>query len=750
MSIDGWGCPAADGEAKKDGAADAKQSAGDVPPWPADAIAAATTPVMDRLCGKASDALPQCHVLSATVDASGLAVGLPEGVMGNSEVGHLTMGAGQAQFQDLVRINLSIKDGSFAKNGALLAALEHAKTSSSSRVHFLGLVSDAGVHAHIEHLKAYLKAAKAAGVENAYVHFFSDGRDTPPTSGASYVTQLNEFMAQNKYGRIASLMGRYYAMDRDKRWERTQRAYEALVAGVDCTPASLDGEGGAPKVESLMAQRYAADMTDEFMLPIRVGGSDGLITDHDTLIFIDFRADRMRQIVQSFAAEEGATLPFTTRVTQPKALYVAQTTLYSGEFAHLPVIFPPQIMRNTLAEWLSSHRLSQFHCAETEKYAHVTFFFNGGVEKVYDGEDRKLVSSPSVATYDLAPAMSVKEVGTEVVRAIDQNRYAFVMCNLAPPDMVGHTGKYHETVTACEATDVVIGKIADACVRNDYVLVVTSDHGNAEEMVDRVTGKPRTSHTTNFVPLCIANAGDQFELGRAEGTLADIAPSVLQLMELPIPSEMTGSSMLKVVPSSNVNSGAAVVTPVEAALYSIDGKASKVTHELPTSAAESAKSPRKKARRDTEEAVDAKPAKRKDETSTSQESSAAKKKREDHDTHFFHITSWEAWERVHAAGVKELRADSLDGAEGFIHCSTEAQLEGTLNRFFAGATGPLAIVHINGDKLTSALKWEVGVVGLPPFPHVYGPINMSAITSTTKLNAKLKYTSADVPTIVKE
>lgn len=492
------------------------------------AILRAKTPNVDHLSKSP---------IFAELDASGLEVGLPKGVMGNSEVGHLTIGSGRVEFQDLVRINLTIEDGSFGKQPALVGALDNAK-KGNGRIHFLGLVSDGAVHSHIDHLFVFLQLAQQAKIPNSFVHFFSDGRDTKPTSGVQYIRQLQDFMKSHNYGSIATLMGRFYAMDRDKRWDRIHVAYDAMIGGV--------GEAVTEeKLISAVEARYAAGENDEFLKPFIVN-KEGLIKDGDTLIFIDFRSDRMREIVETL----GVKPPFDlgTSVALPKSLHVVQMTKYNADF-RMPIIFPPQSMDNVLAEWLSKHGLKQFHTAETEKYAHVTFFFNGGVEQAFPLEDRKLVASPQVKTYDLKPDMSVAQVADSVVEAMASGVYPFVMCNMAPPDMVGHTGMFDPAVVAVEATDKAIGVIFEACKKYGYVLAITADHGNAEEMEDE-TGKPKTSHTTNPVFFIVAGEGDKvnlngLELVSKQGGLKDVAPSILKVMGLPIPVEMTGKSLLK-------------------------------------------------------------------------------------------------------------------------------------------------------------------------------------------------------------
>uniref|UniRef100_A0A914UJ64 2,3-bisphosphoglycerate-independent phosphoglycerate mutase n=1 Tax=Plectus sambesii TaxID=2011161 RepID=A0A914UJ64_9BILA len=390
------------------------------------AILNAKTPVMDKLC---SGNWTQ-------IEAHGEHVGLPDGLMGNSEVGHLNIGAGRVIYQEIVRINLTIKKGELVKNNALKAAAENAK-KGNGRLHLLGLVSDGGVHSHIDHMFALIKAVKELGVPNTFVHFFGDGRDTSPNSGVGFLKQTQDFLKEEKYGKLATMVGRYYAMDRDKRWERIQVAYEALVAG-EGEKATEDG------VADIIKERYAKDETDEFLKPIVIG-DDGRIQDNDTLVFFDYRADRMREIVETFGIERH----FKTETKHPSGLNITGMTQYNADFP-FPALFPPQSQKNVLAEWLAAQGLSQFHCAETEKYAHVTFFFNGGVEKQFENEERCMVPSPKVATYDLQPEMNAAGVADKMVEQIKAKKHPFIMCNFAPPDMVGHTGVYDAAVKACE------------------------------------------------------------------------------------------------------------------------------------------------------------------------------------------------------------------------------------------------------------------------------------------------------------
>lgn len=487
------------------------------------AILNAKTPVMDGF------AATEGHYL--TLFASGLHVGLPDGLMGNSEVGHLNIGAGRVVFQDIVRIHLDVKNHAIDKNPHFVEVCNHAK-SATGRLHLLGLVSDGGVHAHIDHMFAILEAAKAHAVPNTFIQFFGDGRDTSPTSTVKYVQQVLDKTRALGYGSLATIVGRYYAMDRDNRQERIQVAYEGLVQGT--------GEKTTPAdVVKLIQSRYDAPegkrQTDEFLTPIIVD-EGGRIKDGDTLLFLNFRADRAREITEALGLQPN----FKTAVI-PKNLKVYTMTVYKKEFP-FTALYAPVVPKNVLAEWLAAQGKSQVHCAETEKYAHVTFFFNGGQEKAFLQEHRILVPSPKVATYDLQPEMSCFGVADEMVKVINEKKHPFVMCNFAPPDMVGHTGVYEAAVKACEATDTAIGRVRDACVSNGYVLLVTADHGNAE-LMKTPDGKPVTKHTTNKVPFCMVGP-KKFAKPDHDAALCDVAPTVLALMGIPQPPEMTGKSLL--------------------------------------------------------------------------------------------------------------------------------------------------------------------------------------------------------------
>ncbi|EGN93525.1 hypothetical protein SERLA73DRAFT_78418 [Serpula lacrymans var. lacrymans S7.3] len=490
-----------------------------------------------------------------TLSAHGVAVGLSEGLMGNSEVGHLNIGAGRIVWQDIVRIDVAIKKRLFHKNETILASIKRAK-EGNGRLHLAGLISDGGVHSHISHLFALLETAKENEVPHTYIHFFADGRDTAPRSATIYANQLQDFIDKEGYGQIATVVGRYYAMDRDKRWERVKVAVDGLIKGEG--EALSKEEGLIDKIE----ERYKKDETDEFLKPIIVNGDDGRIKESDTLFFFNYRSDRMREIATLLGK-----LDTPIELDIPKDLHISTMSRYNAEFP-FTVAFPPQAMTNVLAEWLGKQGVKQSHIAETEKYAHVTFFFNGGVEKQYPLEERHMIPSPKVATYDLEPGMSVQNVADKVAEVLKNGENEFVMCNFAPPDMVGHTGDYQAAVKAITKTDAAVGTIAAACKETGYVLLITADHGNAEQMLNAETGAPHTAHTTNKVPfimvggtgLKFAEEGGKEEEGKEEGdkgikekaqeeeeeegALADVAPTVLAIMGLPQPEEMTGRSLL--------------------------------------------------------------------------------------------------------------------------------------------------------------------------------------------------------------
>ncbi|KAM7186993.1 BPG-independent PGAM [Naviculisporaceae sp. PSN 640] len=505
--IDGWGIPSE--ESPKDG----------------DAIAAAETPVMDEL-SKSSTGFTE-------LEASSLAVGLPEGLMGNSEVGHLNIGAGRVVWQDVVRIDQTIKKGQFAQNDVIKKTLEAAK-NGNGRLHLAGLVSHGGVHSKQTHLYALLKAAKEAGIPHVYIHFFGDGRDTDPKSGAGYMEELLDKLKEIGTGELATVVGRYYAMDRDKRWERVKVALGGMVLG--------EGEASSDPVKTVK-ERYEKGENDEFLKPIIVGGEERRIKDDDIVFFFNYRSDRVRQITQLLGDVDRSPLP---DFPYPKVTLVTMTQ-YKLDYP-FEIAFKPQHMGNVLAEWLGKQNVKQVHVAETEKYAHVTFFFNGGVEKAFHLETRDesqdlVPSNKSVATYDKAPEMSADGVANQVVKRLAEQEFPFVMNNFAPPDMVGHTGVYEAAIVGCAATDKAIGKILEGCKKEGYILFITADHGNAEEM-KFPDGKPKTSHTTNKVPFIMANAPEGWSLKKEGGVLGDVAPTVLAAMGLPQPEEMTGSSLL--------------------------------------------------------------------------------------------------------------------------------------------------------------------------------------------------------------
>ena len=480
------------------------------------AVYLAKTPVMDKL---------MAEYPFVKGNASGLAVGLPDGQMGNSEVGHMNMGAGRIVYQELTRITKEIQDGDFFKNEALLAAMKNAKENNSA-VHFMGLLSDGGVHSHNTHLYGLLEMAKREGVEKVYVHCFLDGRDTPPASGKEFVEALEAEMKKIGVGEIATVSGRYYAMDRDNRWDRVQKAYNAIALG--------EGEHAATAHEA-MEQSYANGVTDEFVVPVIVT-EGATVKDDDAIIFANFRPDRAREITRAFVDPE-----FTgfERV-QPKIHYVCMTQ-YDATIPGVEIAFKPQSLKNTFGEYISDLGMTQLRIAETEKYAHVTFFFNGGVEKEYPGEERALIPSPKVATYDLQPEMSEPAVTEECVKRILSGKYDVVILNFANCDMVGHTGVFEAAVKAIEATDDGVGKVVDAILKMGGQCLITADHGNVDQMLDADGVTPFTAHSTNPVPLVMV--GHEGKLAEG-GVLADLAPTMLDMMGIPQPAEMTGHSLL--------------------------------------------------------------------------------------------------------------------------------------------------------------------------------------------------------------
>ncbi|KAF9939176.1 hypothetical protein BGZ67_009838 [Mortierella alpina] len=482
-----------------------------------DAIRNAQTPYMTKF---------EKEYPFTTLGAHGLDVGLPDGLMGNSEVGHLNIGAGRIVYQDIVRIDLAASKKQFGKLDNIKASFEHAK-AGNGRLHLMGLISDGGVHSHINHLFALLDAAKEAQVPEVYIHFFGDGRDTSPRSAAGYMKQLVEKMEEIKYGKIATITGRYYAMDRDKRWERVKIAVDGLVSG--------EGEKATDPVQAI-EDNYKKDVTDEFLKPIIIN-EQGLIGDNDTIFCFNYRSDRMREISSVLGIA-----PAPMEVKLPKNLHITTMTQYKGDFP-FPVAFPAQSMTNVLAEWLAKKNVRQCHVAETEKYAHVTFFFNGGSEAQFEGEDRDLVPSPKVATYDLQPEMSAAAVGEKVAEEIGTGKYPFIMCNFAPPDMVGHTGVYEAAIKGVEATDAAIGTIYEACVKHGYILFITADHGNAEKMLSDDFSTPHTAHTCARVPFVMTSKTHKFT--DTKGALCDVAPTMLRVMGLDVPSEMNGQTLVQ-------------------------------------------------------------------------------------------------------------------------------------------------------------------------------------------------------------
>ena len=487
------------------------------------AIALADTPVMDRL-------VKECPFV--TGDASGLAVGLPDGVMGSSEVGHLNIGAGRIVYQDLTRITKAIEDGDFFENEALLKAIDNAKDNGTN-LHICGLLSDGGVHSHNAHLYALLELAKRHGLEKVYVHCFMDGRDTPPESGVNFIRELQDQMDRIGCGAIATVGGRYYAMDRDNRWDRVEKAYRAMVFGEGVT---------ADSAVEVAPQSYEKGETDEFILPtviIKDGAPVTTIDDGDSIIFFNFRADRARELTRAFCCDEFDSFD---RGPRKQVTFVCFTD-YDVEIPNKEVAFPKLIMANTLSEWLAANGKKQARIAETEKYAHVTSFFNGGVEAPNPGEDRFLIPSRKVATYDLAPEMSAKEICDTLVEKIRSGEYDVIITNFANSDMVGHTGVEKATVEAVSFLDQCIGRVVEAVEAVDGQMFICADHGNAEVMVDKETGEPLTSHTTNPVPFILVNYDPAYTL-REGGCLADVAPTLLEMMGMEKPEEMTGESLL--------------------------------------------------------------------------------------------------------------------------------------------------------------------------------------------------------------
>lgn len=464
--------------------------------------------------------------------ASGLAVGLPDGQMGNSEVGHLNMGAGRIVYQELTRITKEIEDGDFFGNEALLHGIENVKKNNSD-LHLFGLLSDGGVHSHNTHLYGLLELAKKEGIENVYVHCFLDGRDTAPTSGKGFVEELENKMAEIGVGKIASISGRYYVMDRDNRWDRVEKAYNVLTKG--------EGEK-ADSAAAAMEASYAKDITDEFFVPTAItknGVPLATIKDQDTVIFFNFRPDRAREITRTFCVDE---FDGFNRGARKDVVFICFTE-YDVTIPNKEVAFKKTELKNTFGEYLAANGKTQARIAETEKYAHVTFFFNGGVEEPNEGEERILVKSPKVATYDLQPEMSAPAVCEKLCEAIRSEKYDVIIINFANPDMVGHTGIMEAAVKAVETVDACVGKAVEALKEVDGQMFLCADHGNAEQLVDYVTGDPFTAHTINPVPFILINADTSYGL-REGGCLADIIPTMIELMGMEQPAEMTGKSLL--------------------------------------------------------------------------------------------------------------------------------------------------------------------------------------------------------------
>lgn len=483
-------------------------------------IKIANTPNIDNLMKKNP---------TTEIHTSGLDVGLPEGQMGNSEVGHTNIGAGRIVYQELTRITKEIEEGDFFSNPELVKAIENCK-EHGTKLHIMGLLSDGGVHSHNRHLYALLELAKRKDFEDVYVHCFLDGRDTPPASAENYLAELEKKMAEKGVGKIASISGRYYSMDRDKRWERVEKSYQALVNGI-----------GEKETSSIIAieKSYQKEVFDEFVEPTLICNNDepiATIQKNDSVIFFNFRPDRAREITRTLVDPD-----FDGFKRDYFPVYFVCFTQYDATLPNVHIAFKPTTLENTFGEYISKKGLTQLRIAETEKYAHVTFFFNGGEEKQYPGEDRILVPSPKVATYDLKPEMSAKEVTEKVIEAIQSQKYNCIILNYANPDMVGHTGNLEATVKAIETIDDCVGKVVEEVNKVQGVLLITADHGNAEQMIDYVTGEPHTAHTTNPVPFILVGKEDA---KLKPGRLADLAPTMLDIMGLEKPKEMTGESII--------------------------------------------------------------------------------------------------------------------------------------------------------------------------------------------------------------
>jgi len=507
------------------------------------AIALARKPTYDKLLAEYPNTL---------IYTSGRYVGLPDGQMGNSEVGHLNIGAGRVVYMDIVRIDLLIESGAFFKHPVLLDAINHTRTNGR-KLHIFGLISDGGVHSMNTHLYALLKMCKQQGIERVFLHCFMDGRDTPPNSGAGYVEELQQKMREYGVGKIASVSGRYYAMDRDKRWERVKKAFDTMAH------AKAEGGSFSDAVQGIK-ESYNKGVTDEFIVPFVVtdakGAPTATIDDEDACICINFRADRVREITRALCRTSGLskeagrelegwealdeTIP---RDQAPKNLKYITMTQYDAKFT-LPFVIPPESLDNILANVMGQVNMRNLRVAETEKYAHVTYFFNGGVEKPFPGEDRLLVQSPKVATYDLKPEMSAEQIADGVVKAVNDSAFDVIVVNFANADMVGHSGKLEPTIKAVETVDHCLGRIYSAVRQHGGAMLITADHGNAEMMVDPVTGGPHTYHTTNPVPFIVVGEDANRYTLRKDGALQDISPTILNILGIPQPKEMTGHSLL--------------------------------------------------------------------------------------------------------------------------------------------------------------------------------------------------------------
>ncbi|GKX67715.1 2,3-bisphosphoglycerate-independent phosphoglycerate mutase [Inconstantimicrobium mannanitabidum] len=488
------------------------------------AVEAAVKPNYDRIIAK----YPHTEI-----QASGLDVGLPKGQMGNSEVGHLNIGAGRIIYQELTRITKAVEEGTILDNESLNIAMKNAIDKNSS-LHLMGLLSDGGVHSHIDHLKGLIKMAKDKGVKNVYVHAFMDGRDVAPSSGKEFVEELEAYLKEVGVGKIASVSGRYYAMDRDNRWERVQLAYDAIVNG--------KGETANSAVE-VMENSYHDNKTDEFVLPCVVlenGAPVATVKNNDSVIFFNFRPDRAREITKAMTQDD-----FDGFQREKLDVTFVCMTQYNKDFTGVEVAYKPESYTNTLGEYVSNKGLKQLRIAETEKYAHVTFFFNGGVEKPNEGEDREIVQSPKVATYDLKPEMSAFELTDNLVSKIDADKYDMIIVNYANPDMVGHTGVFEAAKKAVEAVDTCLGKVVDKVLEKEGTVFITADHGNAEIMIDFSTGTPFTAHTTDPVPFVWVSKDAEGKELKSGGRLSDIAPTMLTAMGLEVPAEMTGQNLMK-------------------------------------------------------------------------------------------------------------------------------------------------------------------------------------------------------------